>query len=59
VRYAAGIDTVQALELALKMIGVDLYTSKEAQVKELTRQGGDDLGFPVPNVLSVLPPARP
>ena len=59
VRYAAGIDTVQALGLALKMIGADLDTSKEAQAKELTWQGGDDLGFPVPNVLSDLPPARP
>src|SRR4030081_2369044 len=49
VRYAGGIDAVQALELALKMIGTDLYTSKEVQAGELSWPGGKkgDLGFPV------------
>jgi hypothetical protein len=59
VRYAGGIDAVQALELTLKMIGTDLYTSQEAQGNELSWNGGQksgDLGFPVPNVLSDLPP---
>jgi hypothetical protein len=37
VRYAGGVDAVQALELAFKMIGTDLYTSQEAQAKELTK----------------------
>jgi hypothetical protein len=58
VRYAGGSDAVQALELALKMIGTDLYTSKEAQAGELSWQGGKNLGFPVPDVLSDLPPSQ-
>jgi hypothetical protein len=59
VRYAGGIDAVQALLLALKMIGADLYTSPEAQAKQLTWQGGGshgDLGFPVPETVRDLAP---
>lgn len=59
VRYAGGSDAVQALELTLKMIGTDLYTSKEAQAGELSWHGGRNLGFPVPDVLSDLPPSQP
>ena len=54
VRYAGGIDAVQALELTLKMIGTDLYTSGEAQSGALSWMGGSkkgDLGFPVPDGL--------
>jgi hypothetical protein len=58
VRYAGGVDAVQALELALKSIGADLYTSKEWQAKELTWNGGDDLGFPVPDSLADLLPEK-
>ena len=36
VRRAGGVGAVQALELALKMIGTDLYTSKESQTGELS-----------------------
>lgn len=48
VRYAGGVDAVQALELALKMIGADLYTSDEARAGALSWKGNDegDLGFP-------------
>lgn len=49
VRYAGGVDAVQALELALKMIGVDLYTSDEARADALSWKGSSDkgdLGFP-------------
>lgn len=61
IRYAGGIDAVQALELTLKMVGTDLYTSSEAQAKELSWSGGKngDLGLPVPNVLSDIPPPQP
>jgi hypothetical protein len=50
IRYAMGIDGLQALQLALKKIGTDLYTSPEARGGRLlwfgqTVQG--DLGFPV------------
>ncbi len=53
VRYAGGIDSVQALILTLNMIGSDLYTSKEAKAGILRWVGGErgDLGFPVPEVL--------
>lgn len=56
VRYAGGVDAVQALQLALKMIGADLYTSPEAETKQLSWTGGDlgDLGFPVPDALQDL-----
>lgn len=59
VRHAGGIDAVQALELALKMIGADLYTSQEAQAGVLSWNAGSkkgDLGVPVPDVLRDLPP---
>lgn len=52
VRYAVGIDAVQALELALKMIGADLYTSDEAHAGNLSWEAGEkgDLGFPKPDL---------
>jgi hypothetical protein len=58
VRYAVGVDEVQALQLVQKMIGTDLYTSKEAASGALDWKGGDkgDLGFPVPDVLRDLAP---
>jgi hypothetical protein len=56
VRYAGGVDGVQALELTLKMIGADLYTSNEAKAKELTWMGSANLGFPVPDSIKDLPP---
>ena len=59
VRYAGGIDAAQALQLALKMIGADLYTSREAKARALTWEGGEngDLGFPLPDTLSDLRPS--
>jgi hypothetical protein len=50
IRYAAGVDAIQALQLAMVMIGAILYTSKEAksgQLRWLTDEN-DTLGFPVP-----------
>ena len=47
IKYAAGIDGIQAIQLAMKMIGADLYSSKEAKEGFLKWEGGDegDLGF--------------
>jgi hypothetical protein len=48
IRYAGGVDAVQALDLALKMIGADLYTADEAKSGALSWRGGSgegDLGF--------------
>lgn len=48
---AGGVDAVQALLLALKMVGAELYTSKEAKdghLKWVGSSGDGDLGFPVP-----------
>ncbi len=57
---AGGADSVQGLELALKMIGATLYASPEAREGRLTwncaRTTGD-LGFPVPDsIRDVAPP---
>jgi hypothetical protein len=50
IRYAAGIDAVQAIQLAMVMIGSDLYTLKEATTGQLRWKGDEkgDLGFPAP-----------
>jgi len=51
-RYAAGIDQVQSLRLALEMIGVTLYASEEYKTGRLKAFADSDdhgdLGFPVP-----------
>jgi hypothetical protein len=51
IRYAGGIDAVQSLILALKMIGADLYTSPESQSGKLRWEGDEsgNLGFPNPD----------
>jgi hypothetical protein len=49
---AHGVDSVQAIELALKMIGADVYTSDYHKSKLLTwEKPGQGYGFPVPNSL--------
>lgn len=51
VRYAGGVDAVQALQLALEMIGADLETSDEARAGVLSWEAGSergDYGFPLP-----------
>jgi hypothetical protein len=40
VRYAIGVDTVQALALGLSMIGAELYTSAEYEAGRLSWEGG-------------------
>jgi hypothetical protein len=51
VRHAAGVDAVQALQLAMQMIGADLSASKQSG--KLTWLGDDELGFSTPDA----PPA--
>ncbi len=62
VLYAGGVDEVQALILALSMIGAKLYTSDEYREGRLTWDCGavkGDLGFPVPETIrDVLPGNR-
>ena len=51
VRYAAGIDAFQAMQLALRMIGTDLYIRLNRLCAGRLRWEGDDdgdLGFPPP-----------
>jgi hypothetical protein len=60
VMRAEGVDTVQALILALWMVGAELYCSDEYRAGRLTWDCGavkGDLGFPVPpNIQDILPP---
>jgi hypothetical protein len=58
VSYAGGVDAVQSLQLALKKIGTDLYTSTEYRTKQLCWDGSDsgELGFPVPDSIRDLAP---
>lgn len=56
VRYAMGEDSMQALVLALELIGAHLYTSSAAKEGRLTWFGSRDLGFPVPDVIADLVP---
>lgn len=51
VRRAGGVDAVQALQGALKMIGADIYSSDEARSGRLSWAGGSgaaEIGFPLP-----------
>jgi len=55
-RGAHGVDAIQALELALKMVGAILYTSKAWQAGRLTWLGHRNLGFPVTdNIRDLIP----
>jgi hypothetical protein len=50
VRYAAGIDAVQALQLVMGIIGAHLYSRNQSCGGRLRWEGdeGGDLGFPIP-----------
>lgn len=49
---ARGIDAVRALEIALKMVGSELYASKQHEAGELMfDKPGAGYGFPVPQNL--------
>jgi hypothetical protein len=61
VRYAGGIDPVQALQLTLMQIGAHLYASEEAKAGHLSWEAGStkgDLGFPVPHIIRDLLPGE-
>lgn len=48
--FAAGVDAMQALHLALQKIGGELYASKAHAEGRLSWPGqGEGYGFPVPN----------
>jgi len=56
IRYAPGIDGVQALYLALKRIATDLYTSDQGRAGTLRFLGMRNLGLPVEEAISDLVP---
>lgn len=58
IKYAIGIDGIQALQLTLSRIGTDLYTSEEGKKGNLRWIGDEngDLGFPVPDSIRDLLP---
>jgi hypothetical protein len=63
IRYAAGVDAVQALWLALQMVGGILYTSEAYESGALEQFPGDtskyrDLGFPVAETIRKFYPAK-
>jgi len=48
--HACGVDAIQALDLAMKKIGVILNFSPEAQAARLSWDGGGDhFGLPLPD----------
>ena len=50
IRYAIGMDALQAIEYTMQHVGINLYTSEEARSGRLSWQYGrkkGDLGFPV------------
>lgn len=51
IRYAGGIDAVQALQLAFRALAIDLYIGLNREFDNRLRWEGDengDLGFPRP-----------
>jgi len=52
-KYAAGADAMQALLLALPMIGASLLSSNESKTGRLTWLGMNDLGFMPPQAPDV------
>jgi hypothetical protein len=62
IRYAVGIDQVQAVWLAMQSIGGDLYASEEYRAGRLKAFANDndhgDLGFPLPQGFADLLPQR-
>ena len=50
IRYAIGMDALQAIEYTMQHVGINLYASKEARSGRLSWEFGrrkGDLGFPV------------
>lgn len=58
IRYGAGVDSLQALYLALISISTDLYTSNEGRSGQITWEGEGELGLPFADAISDLVPNR-
>jgi hypothetical protein len=56
VRRAGGVDSMQALYLAIQAAATDLYCSDEAREKLLTWVGQRNLGLPTLNAIADLVP---
>ena len=56
VKFAYGVDSLQALLLAMQSIGADLYSSDAAKTGQLRWLGQLDLGIPVPKSIEDLVP---
>jgi hypothetical protein len=50
-KTASGIDAMQALMIALQMIGSEIYTSRYQKDGSVTFAGSNGCGFPVPPTL--------
>lgn len=52
VLYAAGIDAVQSLQLAMRMIGAKLFSLRNSHLDSIFWEGDEngDLGFPLPDL---------
>jgi len=54
-RNVSGVDAIDAFELALRMVGTELYSSKWHAAKRLVWLApGDGYGFPVPRTIGDL-----
>lgn len=56
VKGVGGLDSLQALYLAMMTISVDLYTSDEARAGRITWEGDPNLGLPYSEVIADLVP---
>jgi hypothetical protein len=56
IRIAFGVDSLQALLMAMQRIAIDLYTSQPGDAGQLTWLGAGDLGHPVPETIRDLVP---
>ena len=59
VKWVGGVDAVQALQLVMERIGIELYASPKASVLRWIDPDDPDLGFPVPENLRDVMPKRP
>lgn len=49
VKFAGGVDAVQAIQMVMVMVGSDLEKINKLAGRGLTWQGGQELGFPSPD----------
>jgi hypothetical protein len=58
IRGIGGVDSLQALYLAMMTISVDLYTSDEGRAGRITWESDRELGLPFSDVIADLVPKR-